>query len=68
MSQAKRQAPVVAVGSFMIEQQRQPFGMDQADGIVVGCELGEGMRHAGQAELVQLSRVGCLSILVPLQW
>ena len=43
-----------------VEQQPQPLGMAEARGVAGGLQFGEGMRHAGKAELVQLveRRVG----------
>jgi hypothetical protein len=42
MAQAKGKAPVVAVGGFMVEQQRQPFGMTQALGFIIAGKVGPG--------------------------
>jgi hypothetical protein len=53
VTKAKRQAPVASIGGFMIEQQRQPFGMTKPGGLVVGGKIGKSLRHAGQAELPQ---------------
>ena len=53
MAQAQCQTSVIAVGGFMIEQQRQPFGMTKPSGFVVGRKIGKSLRHAGQAELPQ---------------
>jgi hypothetical protein len=54
MTQAKRKAPVIAPGCFMIEQQGQPLGMAETGGVAIAIQVGEGMGHPGQAELVQL--------------
>jgi len=45
---------------FAIEQQAQPVGMAERGGVAGGFEFGEGLRHAGKSELVQLieRRVG----------
>jgi hypothetical protein len=53
VTKTKREAPVVAVGRFMIEQQRQPFGMAQALGFIIAGKVGKRPCHAGQAELTQ---------------
>lgn len=54
VTEKKRQAAVASTGGFMIEQQRQPFGMTKPGGLVVGGKIGKSLRHAGQAELPQL--------------
>ena len=41
-------------GCFMIEQQGQPLGMAETGGVAIAIQVGEGMGHPGQAELVQL--------------
>jgi hypothetical protein len=46
-------APIIAPGGLMVEQQGQPLGMAQAGGIAITVEVGKGMGHAGQAKLVQ---------------
>ena len=51
VTKTKREAPVVAVGGFMVKQQRQLFGMAQSLGFVVAGKVGKGPCHAGKAEL-----------------
>jgi hypothetical protein len=60
IAQARGQALVAAMGDLAVEQQPQPVGMTEAHGVAGGFEFGEGLRHAGKAELVQLveRRVG----------
>ena len=54
MTQPKREAPIVAPGCFMIEQQGQPLGMAEACGVTIAVQFGKGMGHPGQPKLVQL--------------
>jgi hypothetical protein len=54
ITQARRQAPVAAMRDLAVEQQAEPFGMGQLSGIGRGFDLGEGIGHAGEPELVQL--------------
>jgi hypothetical protein len=60
ISQASGQALVAAMGGLAVEQQPQPVGMAERRGVTGGLQFGEGLRHAGKAELVQLveRRVG----------
>ena len=60
IAQAGGQAPVAAMGDLAVEEQPQPVGMAERRGVACGFQFGEGLRHAGKAELVQLveRRVG----------
>ena len=68
MSQAKRQTPIVAIRRFMIEQQRQPFGVAEAGGLIVSGQVGKGLGHAGKAELAQQIECGMFQHSHLLQW
>ena len=57
-AQPAAQPTFVAFGGFAVEQQSEPFGMRQRGAGRVRLELGEGARHAGQAELVELFEGG----------
>ena len=52
VTQPQRQTPVVTPCRLVVEQQRQPFGVAEAGDVRVCIEVGEGMGHAGKAELV----------------
>ena len=60
IAQPGAQAAFVAFGGFAIEQQSEPLGVRQRGAGRVGVQLGEGARHSGEAELMQLfvSRMG----------
>jgi hypothetical protein len=60
IAQAGGQALVAAMGGLAVEQQPQLIGMAERRGVAGGLQFGEGLRHAGKAELVQLveRRVG----------
>jgi hypothetical protein len=53
-AQPAAQPPFVAFGGFAVEQQGEPFGVRQRGAGRVGLQLGEGARHADEAELMQL--------------
>jgi hypothetical protein len=59
IAQAGGQALVAAMGGFAVEEQPQPVVAERR-GVAAGLQFGEGLRHAGKAELVQLveRRVG----------
>ncbi len=48
----QRQASIVALGGFAIEQEAEPFGMREIGALQVGLQLRECARHAGESELV----------------
>ena len=60
IAQPGGQALVAAMGDLAVEEQPQPVGMAERRGVACGFQFGEGLRHAGKAELVQLveRRVG----------
>ena len=53
MAQAQGQTSIIAVGRFIIEQQRQPFGVAQACRFIIVDQVGKSLRHAGQTKLAQ---------------
>jgi hypothetical protein len=53
MAQTQRQASVIAVGGFMVEQQRQPFGVAQAGRFIIVDKVSKSLRHSGQTKLAQ---------------
>jgi hypothetical protein len=54
IAQAANELLVVAIGRFPIEQKGKPFAVGQAVGLAGGLDLGKGLGHADEAELVQL--------------
>src|SRR4051812_698107 len=48
------QPSLVALGDFAVEQESEPFGVRQRGTGRVGFQLGEGARHAGEAQLMEL--------------
>ena len=44
----------VAVGHLAVEQQRQPFGVIQVLGAVLGLQFGEGVGHAVELQCSEL--------------
>ena len=48
------QTTFVALGGLAVEQQGEPLGMRQLGALRVRLQFGEGTRHAGEPELVQL--------------
>ena len=61
---------VAAMGDLAIEQQTEPVGMGERCGFAGGFEFGEGLGHAGEAELGELieDRMGQHCHSPPVQW
>ena len=53
IAQASEQASVTPIADLLIEQQGEPFGMDQRGGFGGCFELSEGLGHAVESELMQ---------------
>ena len=52
IAQAGGEPLVAAMGEFSIKQQPQPIGVAERRGVARGLQFGEGLGHAGEAELV----------------
>ncbi|MEY9590955.1 hypothetical protein ABIA06_003246 [Bradyrhizobium yuanmingense] len=65
LTKTKRQAPVVTPSRFMVEQQRQPFGVSETVDLLVVCEAREGIGHAGKAELGKQAECGVCQHFLP---
>lgn len=64
LAKTKRQAPVVTPGRFMVQQQRQPFGVSETMDLLVVGEALKSFGHAGKAELgKQVERGVCQHFL-----
>src|SRR5215472_11885137 len=48
------EAPGVAIGGLAVEQQRQPFGVRETAGLLLGLEFDESLRHAVDVERSEL--------------
>jgi hypothetical protein len=42
------------VGDLALDEEAEPLGMGHSPGLAGGFDLGEGLRHAAETELVQL--------------
>ncbi len=58
ISQPGLEPPVAPLGHLTVEEEREPFGVAQLDGLRGGLQLGEGACHAGKPELVELVEGG----------
>lgn len=54
IAQPSGKAFVAAMRDLAIDQQAEPVGMGQGRALAGGFEFGEGLRHAGKAELAEL--------------
>ena len=55
VAQAAFEPPVLTFGRLAIEEEAKPFGMAERFGFGVLDELLEGLGHAGEAELIELT-------------
>ena len=58
ISKSGDEALVAAMGDLPIDQEAEPFGMGQPADLAGGLDLGEGLGHAGQSEVVELLEGG----------
>jgi hypothetical protein len=54
ITQPRSQPPLITITGFSVEQQAKPFGVREIGALGIGLQLGEGARHASEAELVHL--------------
>lgn len=64
ISKSGGEALVAAMGDLPVDQETEPFGMGQPADLAGDLDLGDGLGHAGKAEMMELLEGGCDSMMV----